>query len=371
MNKALNPPSARILLVLPEVFNCVGGIQMFGRALCLAAGNWAEANHGSVSALVLNDQGDPDARYVNGRFGRYAGLGKNKTKLVAQFVRQILAEKYDWIIFGHVSLAPLALMARTTRPGAKTCIITYGIDVWQPLPQLQRKALVYADLVLAISEFTKEQVAKHAGIAAEKIRIFPCALDPFWEIPAPGPTGDGPLVMLSVTRMNKEDGYKGIDNVIKSLPAIVEEVGPVEYRIVGGGDDVARLRELAVELGVERYVSFLGELSNEELRDQYQGCSLFVMPSSREGFGIVFLEAMAYGKPVIGGNHGGTPSVVNDGETGLLVESSDVDGIARAITSLLSDAGMREKFGRAGRQRLLSEFTFETFEQNFAAVVGV
>ncbi len=142
MTKALSSPSKKILLVLPEVFNCVGGIQMFGRALCLAAGKWAEAHDGSVSALVLNDQGAPDARYVNSGFARYAGLGKNKTKLVAQFVRQILAEKYDWIVFGHVSLAPLALMARTTRPGAKTCVITYGIEVWQPLPQLQRKACV-------------------------------------------------------------------------------------------------------------------------------------------------------------------------------------------------------------------------------------
>ncbi len=220
--------------------------------------------------------------------------------------------------------------------------------------------------MLAISEYTKDQVVKHAGIAPEKIKLFPCALDPFWEVPEPGPTGErGPLVMLSVTRMNKEDDYKGIDNVIKSLPAIVEQVGSVEYRIVGQGDDVPRLRELAVELEVERYVTFLGELSNDELREQYKDCSVFVMPSSREGFGIVFLEAMAYGKPVVGGNHGGTPSVVNDGETGLLVESSDADGIARAITKLLSDGGLRDRLGRAGRERLLNEFTFERFERSF------
>jgi glycosyltransferase involved in cell wall biosynthesis len=113
----------------------------------------------------------------------------------------------------------------------------------------------------------------------------------------------------------------------------------------------------------------MGELPDSELREQYRQCSLFAMPSRKEGFGIVFLEAMAYGKPVVAGAHGGTPSVVKDGETGLLVENSDVRGIARAIIRLLNDQGTREKFGKAGHDRLLNHFTFDQFERNFRAVV--
>jgi glycosyltransferase involved in cell wall biosynthesis len=168
--------------------------------------------------------------------------------------------------------------------------------------------------------------------------------------------------------MEKEDRYKCIDNVIRSLPAIVREAGPVDYRVVGRGDDVPRLKALAAGLGMSRYVNFMGGVSDAELRVQYQNCSLFVMPSRKEGFGIVFLEAMAYGKPVVGGAHGGTPSVVKDGETGLLVDSSDVAGIAQAITRLLSDKKMREEFGRAGHQRLLDKFTFDKFEYNLQEV---
>src|SRR5687768_7816893 len=78
-------PSARVLLVLPEVFNCVGGIQMFGRSLCLAASRWAHAHNGSVSVLVLNDSDEPDPRYVNG-FTSFQGLKKNKSKLIGQFL---------------------------------------------------------------------------------------------------------------------------------------------------------------------------------------------------------------------------------------------------------------------------------------------
>src|SRR6266851_3745747 len=96
----------KILLVLPEVFNCAGGIQMFCRALCLAAGDWARDSGASVSALVLNDGSvAPDARYVNGAFASYAGAGKSKAKFVRQFLRHVVASRYDWIIFGHVSMS--------------------------------------------------------------------------------------------------------------------------------------------------------------------------------------------------------------------------------------------------------------------------
>ncbi len=170
-------------------------------------------------------------------------------------------------------------------------------------------------------------------------------------------------MLLTVARMNREDKYKGIDNVIRSLPGVVNVTGPLEYRIVGSGDDVPRLRALAEELGVSGCVKFLGAASDEALREQYRECSLFVMPSNEEGFGIVFLEAMAYGKPVIGGANGGTPSVVKDEETGLLVEGSDVARITESITRLLSDAELRERYGRAGHERLLNEFSFERFEK--------
>jgi glycosyltransferase involved in cell wall biosynthesis len=223
--------------------------------------------------------------------------------------------------------------------------------------------------VLAISDYTRDELIKHNAVSAEKIRIFPCTLDPHWKM---GPCVTNKecksLVILSVTRMSKEDRYKGIDNVIRSMPDVVCEVGAVEYRIVGQGDDVPRLRALAAGLGVERYVNFMGGVSDEELREQYRQCSLFVMPSRKEGFGIVFLEAMAYGKPVVGGSHGGTPSVVVDGETGLLVDNSDVAGIARSITKLLRDEEMCQTFGHAGRQRLLDKFTFEEFERNLKEV---
>lgn len=342
---------------------------MFCRALCLATGQWAQNNFGAVSALVLNDNNISDKRYVNERFVSYTGAGKSKTRFIKHFLRHILTNRYDLIIFGHVSLCPFALLAKLLNRRGRTAVITYGIEVWRPLRKIQRAALTRADVVLAISEYTKSELIRHNALPAEKIKIFPCTLDPFWRMGTPSAEAERqPPVILSVTRMSKEDRYKGIDSVIRSIPAIVREVGPVEYRIVGQGNDVPRLRALAAGLGVARHVHFMGAVSDEELQEQYRHCSLFVMPSRKEGFGIVFLEAMAYAKAVVGGAHGGTPSVVTDTETGLLVDTSDVAGIAHSVIQLLGDADMRRKLGRAGHQRLKDQFVFERFEHNLSEV---
>jgi phosphatidylinositol alpha-1,6-mannosyltransferase len=360
----------RMLLVLPEAFNCSGGIQMFCRGLSLAAGQWAESTAGTIDALVLNDSVAPDPRYVNGGFSSYFGAGKSKSRLLRTYLKLIFQTKYDLIIFGHVYLSPLALFARLLHPGVKYVVMTYGVEVWHPLSRIQRYALGHANTVLAISDYTGEQLVKHRSAAADKIRIFPCTLDPYWQFDvAPEKEAGGPPVILSVTRMNVNDRYKGIDNVILSLPAVVSEVGPLEYKVIGEGDDVPRLRALAAGLGVSRYLSFAGPMSEAELRSQYQRCSLFVLPSRKEGFGIVFLEAMAFRKAVVGGAHGGTPSVVKDGETGLLVDNDDVPGIARSIIKLLKDDDRRSRFGNAGHERVVSQFTFDHFERNFRNIV--
>jgi glycosyltransferase involved in cell wall biosynthesis len=342
---------------------------MFCRALCLGAGKWAQKHGASVDALTLNDGLTPDTSYINGRFTSYVGAGKSKAKFVRHYLRHVFGRHHDLVIFGHVSLSPLALLAKLINPGVRIVVVAHGIEVWHPLPKAERTALHRVDLILAVSDYTKAELIKHNALPAEKIRIFPNTLDPHWKSALLGATLEcTPPMILSVSRIKKEDRYKGIDNVIRSLPAIVREVGPVEYRVVGQGDDVPRLQALAAGLGVARYMSFKGRLSDTELREQYQQCSLFVMPSKKEGFGIVFLEAMAYGKPVVGGAHGGTPSVVIEGETGFLVDNADVKGIARAITRLLCDEEMREKFGRAGNRRLLNEFTFDKFEHNLQEV---
>jgi phosphatidyl-myo-inositol dimannoside synthase len=357
----------RILLVLPEVFGATGGIQTFCRSFCLATGRWAQQNDASVDALVLNDAGAPDSHYVNGGFRHFLSAGKSKPRFLATYLQHVVPDPPDLVVFGHIKLAKLAVL-----PGVrlrKLCVLTYGIEVWRPPTMAERKALQRADAVIAISEYTRSEILKRTPLLPERIKLIAPALDPYWIADSQAPAPAVPPVILTVTRMAKDEDYKGVDSVIRSLPAVVNQLGAVDYRIVGRGDDVPRLKALAEELGVSQYVTFAGELSADEIREQYRNCSLFVMPSEKEGFGIVFLEAMAYGKAVIGGAHGGTPSVILDGETGLLVERFDIGGIADAITRVLKDDGLRMRLGSSGHERLLSVFTFQRFEADIGALL--
>lgn len=358
----------RILLLLPEVFGSAGGIQMFCRSLCLAAGHWAERNDAIVSAIVLNDGSDknfkPDSRYVGSRFRSYTGAGKSKAKFIYTYLKHLMTEKPDVILFGHIALAPLALLAPASKR-RKSCVITYGIEVWRALSTAEKKSLQRAEAVLAISNYTRDEVIQRGELTPARVKLFPCALDPFWSADESSTAQEStPPVLLTVSRLTTSDAYKGVDSVIESLPGVISEFGAINYKIVGTGDDIPRLRALAEKLGVAKYVTFTGALTNEALQDSYKGCSLFIMPSEGEGFGIVFLEAMAYEKAVIGGAHAGTPSVVADGKTGLLLERRDINGLTNAIVRILRDDQLRKNLGQAGKQRLLDKFIFERFEEN-------
>ncbi|MBI4507924.1 MAG: glycosyltransferase family 4 protein, partial [Chloroflexi bacterium] len=139
---------------------------------------------------------------------------------------------------------------------------------------------------------------------------------------------------------------------------------------VGDGDDRPELERLAEESGVAQRVVFAGTKVGEELATYYRACDVFVMPSIKEGFGIVFLEAMAFGKPVVGGNHGGTPEAVQDGVTGFLVQYGDESALADRLSLLLRDAELRARMGEAGRRHVAAQYTFGHFSERLTGVLA-
>jgi len=172
---------------------------------------------------------------------------------------------------------------------------------------------------------------------------------------------DQARVILTVGRLTPR---KGIDTVIRALPSVIERVPNAVYMVVGEGEDRERLEALARETGVEDHVLFEGSVPFSQLPSTYNLCDVFVTPSrsappSVEGFGIVFLEANACGKPVIGARSGGIPDAIVDGETGLLVEPDDEPGLAEALVSLLSNPERCRALGEAGRARVEQACTWD------------
>jgi len=161
-----------------------------------------------------------------------------------------------------------------------------------------------------------------------------------------------------------------VDTVIRALPLVMQAVPDARYVVVGDGDDRPRLEALAKDLGVEGHVAFLGHLSEAELQERYRKADVFAMPSRQEGFGIVYLEAMSYGKPVLAAACGGATDIVSDGQTGFLVPYGDTKFIADKLIRLLTDAGLRAQMGRSGKARVEAKYTFKAFRVRLGEILG-
>ena len=216
--------------------------------------------------------------------------------------------------------------------------------------KLERLNVVRAPLVLATSRYSRKRIAEAYGIPPEKIRVVPELIDvEAWEAGLDRQqheAGRG-RVILSVAHMYPR---KRIDTLLSAFRTVATHHREAELRIVGWGQEYRRLVRLAESLGLSQRVRFLGHVSQEALFHHYKNCEIFCLPSVQEGFGIVFLEAMVAGKPIVAANAAAVPEVVRHGINGLLVAPNDSAELAEALLKLLENRDLREHLGRAGRE---------------------
>lgn len=231
-------------------------------------------------------------------------------------------------------------------------------------------ALQTADRVVAISNYTASFVER-AGVPPSRIEIVYPGYDTTRFRPLPGKLElrrkllgdrDGDQVILTVGNLVARKGH---DTTIRALSYLLRSVPNVTYLIVGDGPYRTELETLASELGVRERVVFAGRLPDEDLAELYALCDVFVMPSRAqldekdvEGFGIVYLEASACGKPVIGGRSGGVPEAIVDGVTGMLVDPYDPAELSNVMKRLLTDREFANHLGRKGQARAVNDFTW-------------
>jgi phosphatidylinositol alpha-1,6-mannosyltransferase len=244
---------------------------------------------------------------------------------------------------------------------------------WRPvlkrlLKPVQVRVIAAADRVFAVSGFTRRALAAN-GVPLAKSAILVNGVDLDELESAPRDAAiidmlglDEKPVILTVARL---DIHKGHDTVIRAMPEVLRQVPDALYVVVGDGPMRGSLEDLARTCGVSDHVIFAGYVPRPQTLALFEACTIFVMVSrienaSAEGFGIVFLEAGAFSKPVVGGRSGGIPDAVADGETGFLVDPVDPGEAAGAICRILTDAGLASKLGRAGYDRVKSHFTWDT-----------
>ena len=363
-----------MLIGLFTELNGTGGVQRASRHLAAVLSEFAASRRLDYRLLSLNDTRELHRMSLDGKEFVFTGCERSKARFTATAIRT--ARRHGKVVLaGHPNLGPVAQAMRIAAPRLRAIICTHGVEVWEPLPPVRRFALGQANVVLAPSQDTANHVAEQ-HVRRERIRVLPWALDPEFEaIPANAPQGKLPhgypegRVILTVGRWLASERYKGMDTLITALPRLLTRWPELQLLAVGDGDDRAWLEDLAEKNGVNRHVHFLTGVSFDELASCYQACEIFALPSRGEGFGLVYLEAMARGKPVIGGAHGGAPEVIEDGVTGYLVPHGDAVQLATSIETLLSDPAMAQKMGGRGRQRVEREFRFSVFAKSLKKIL--
>ena len=261
---------------------------------------------------------------------------------IGEFVwRSTLAAKRarpTTIVCGHANFIMLShLLARGS--GAKLIALTYGVEAWNLARPLTVAAFRAAQRIFTISAFTASQLVRALDVPADRIGILHNAVDVARFTPGEPSSAVAEKLsklarprLITVCRLDASEAYKGGDTVTRVLARHPKLVG--SYIVVGDGTDRPRLERLAAELMVP--VTFFGRASDEELADLYRASDLFIMPSRKEGFGYVFIEAMACGLPVIAGSVDGSVDALAGGALGLLVNPWDLDEIAEAVRAQLS-----------------------------------
>jgi phosphatidylinositol alpha-1,6-mannosyltransferase len=359
---------ALILGLFPEI-SALGGIQQVSRHAGAALEELAEQRGERCELLGLNDPAGEGSFAVGGRRFAFRGFARNKAGLLFHLMRRAPGTRL--LLAGHVNLGPAALWATVWHPRLKFWVVAHGMEVWEPLPLLRRTALRRATGVLGVSRHTAEAVARVQGVTPERTGVLPLALEPeFLEpdaAPAPLSVPAGSRVLLTVARLLASEPGKGVDTVIRAMPRLTSQCPNLYYVIVGDGDARPSLERLAAECGVGERVVFAGAQKTGSLRGFYEAADVFVMPSRQEGFGIVYLEAMAAGKPAVAANRGGAPEVVADSETGFLVEYGDVDALAARLARLLSDDELRRRMGETARRKVEQQHRYKQFRDRLLA----
>lgn len=344
-----------------EILSAEGGIQSYVKDIWRA---YLASDSPLAAVFLLRDAPESDNQFAgaNLQFDYFKSRSPmwGRIKLSAALLKFLWQQRPDRVFCGHINLAPL-VRSICQQLSIPYTILTYGKEVWEPLPQQYQKALKQASSIWTISRYSRDMLCASNGIDPKQVQLLPCCVDGNVFTPGPKPKESidryglaDAKVLMTVARLWSGDIYKGVDVTIRALPAIAKVFPNVKYLVIGRGDDRPRLAQLAQDLGVSDRVIFAGFVPTADLPAHYRVADAYIMPS-QEGFGIVYLEAMASGIPVLSGDADGSADPLQDGRLGWRVPHRDPDAVADACIEILKGEDQRCD-GQWLRQECLAYF---------------
>ena len=366
-----------ILFLTLKIFSDTGGIEK----VCRIAGKVlteldAESPGTGVKVFSMYDgSASNDEKYIPA--GAFRGFGRNKPAFVLAACRAGIKSRQ--VIISHINLLLPAFLIKIGSPSTRLILIAHGIEVWQPFSPIKKYMLGKCYQVLAVSNFTKEKMMAVHGIPAHRISVLNNCLDPFLPLPIKSGVKDAGLLrrygldsgeplLLTITRLSFAEQYKGYDQVFRALRKLKDRYPGIRYLLAGKYDvaEKRRIDALVSSLGLEDTVILPGFIPEDELAAHYDMADCYIMPSKKEGFGIVFIEALYYGKPVIAGNRDGSVDALDKGSLGQLVNPDDLEEITTAIKNVLDN----KQAHLPNHELVLKKFSYEVYKEKWRIVLG-
>ncbi|MDB5200776.1 MAG: glycosyltransferase family 4 protein [Ferruginibacter sp.] len=355
-----------VLFLTLKIFSATGGIEK----VCRIAGKAMYENctrlQKRIGIMSMHDRQEDafDNPYFPSEI--FSGLAARKARFVLQAVRQGRQSKL--VILSHINLLVAGWLIKKISPCTRVVLLAHGIEVWGPLNRRQKMMLRCCDEIVSVSAFTSNKIIAQQILPANKCRVLNNCLDPFLplrknvsvpqELYKKYSLEKGDQVLFTLSRLSATERYKGYDRVIDALVQIGRP--NIKYLLAGSYDTVEKkyLDEKIAANGLQQQVILAGFVPDEQLAAHFLLGDAYVMPSSKEGFGIVFIEAMYYGLPVVAGNADGSVDALRNGELGLLVDPENVSEIRIAIQTLLE----HPKLYVPETEKLMAHFSYDSYK---------
>ncbi|MEO5648071.1 MAG: glycosyltransferase family 4 protein [Chitinophagaceae bacterium] len=360
--------SGTLFLTL-KVFSATGGIEKVSRI----AGKALNELYADVDIYSMHDKQD-DANEKYFPLNHFKAFNASKVQFVTSSVAA--GRKKKLVIMSHINLLAVGYLIKSFSPSTKLVLLAHGIEVWKKFRGLKKKMLQHCDLILPVSRYTMNTMSGMNKLEASRFRVLNNCLDPFLQQPRTKAKSQELLsrygftkqhsILMTLCRMSSEERYKCYDKVLMAMKEL--NMPNLRYMIIGSYDKEEKtwIDSLVRDLNLEDSVVFTGFVEDDELADHFNLTDLYVMPSTNEGFGIVFIEAMYYGKPVIAGNKDGSVDALNNGSFGTLVDPHDVKELSKAIAHNLDPGNSLNP----GRDMLNDKFSYDKYRKNLESILN-
>ncbi|WP_445627981.1 glycosyltransferase family 4 protein [Nostoc sp. DSM 114167] len=374
----------RLYLIFPNIFDFKGGIQVYSKFLLKALQDiYPEADYDVFLKYDKYSLKQPEKlQFLSStRFHYFGDLPKLLQPILFATKIIILAilQHPVIVISTHVNYAIVCYIVNffTRTP---YWVVAHGLEVWDIENKATKFALQKADKIISVSNYTRQRLLQDPNIDSDKIVILPNTFDaskfpinskPTYLLKRYNLTDEQPII-LTVTRLGSMAKYKGYDQILYALVKVRSHLPNVHFILAGKGDDIPRIKTLVTNLNLQDCVTIAGFVPEQELCDHYNLCDVFALPSKGEGFGIVFLEALACGKPVLAGNQDGSIDPLAEGKLGCLVDPDNVEEIADNLIQILQGDCSNPVIYQPEylQQKTIEAFDFSQFRESLAKLIS-